>query len=125
MPWRTHRNQPLLVGYDRHESGVGVRAVPESEGRVAAQYQLADLGAESGLQPQIQTRVLLAEPAQPRRQTAACECADEGEGDRAVPGAAHRVDRVDSVLHRGEDRLRMREECTAGLGEGHASPEPV
>jgi hypothetical protein len=54
---RADRDQPLVVDDDRHETGVGVGAVPESQGRVAAQYQRTDLRAERGLKPQVQARV--------------------------------------------------------------------
>ena len=69
--------------------------------------------------------MLLPEPAQPRGQGAAGQGADQREGDRAVAGAAHGVDRVDAVPHRGQQRLRVRQEGLAGLGEGHAAAEPV
>ena len=42
-----------------------------------------------------------------------------------MAGAAHGVDRVDAVPHRGQQRLRVRQEGVAGLGEGHAAAEPV
>jgi len=67
----------------------------------------------------------MAEPAQPRGQAAAGEGAHQRERDRAVPDAAHGVDRVDSILHRGKDGLRVRQEGAAGLREGDAPAEPV
>jgi hypothetical protein len=114
-----------LVDDVRHETGAGIGAVPQSQGRVAAQYQRAHLRAERGPQPQVEARVCLAEPAERRGQAAAREGADQRERDRAVLGAAHGVDRVDSVSHRGHQRLRVRQEGAAGLGEGHAAAEPV
>ena len=42
-----------------------------------------------------------------------------------MPGAAHGVDRVDRVSHGSQQRLRVRQEGTAGLGEGHATAEPL
>jgi hypothetical protein len=42
-----------------------------------------------------------------------------------VPDVAHGVDRVDPVPHRGQQRLRVRQEGAPGLGEGHAAAEPV
>jgi hypothetical protein len=125
MPRRAHRDQPLVVDDDRHQAGVRVGAVPESHGRVAAQHQRADFLAQRGLQPQVQARVLLGQAAQPRGQAAAGEGADQRQRHRAVRQAAHGADRRDSVPHGGQQRLRVRQEGAAGLGEGRSAAEPV
>src|SRR5262249_14101278 len=115
----------LVVDARGYQLWMRVYVVAEAEGGIAATDQLTHFPAEGRPHPQIDARVELAKPAEPRGERGTGQGADHGQGDGAPVGAAQSPHGVDPVPHAGEQGFGVREKGPSRLGEDGAAPDPL
>src|SRR5262245_41993626 len=98
---------------------MGIGAVAEPEGGVAAPNERTDLLAERRAHPQLHARVGHAEALQAAGEGGAGQRSYQGQGDGATLQLLKGPDGVEAVAHGGQQGLRVGLERLAGLGEDH------
>src|SRR5262245_23273475 len=102
-----------------------IAAVAEPERGIATPHELTDLGAERGPYPQVDRGVRFAKAAETLGQARAGEGADDRERHGAARRAAQGVDRLGAVVHRREERLRVRQKRVSRVGQNDAAADTL